>query len=125
MMAPLARKEEEQWAEHWVALFKCADKKLLKLVINMKYKILAAALLLYVLALIANYMGYEKIFKILFYLSLFFGLINIIYTTIFISKENKRIFNTYFSKKKKISIENESDPKSESDLNAKQEDSQK
>jgi hypothetical protein len=91
----------------------------------MKYKILAAALLLYVLALIANYMGYEKIFKILFYLSMFFGIMNIIYTTVFIGKENKRIFSNYFSKKKKTSVENESDPKSKSDLNTEKKDSQK
>jgi hypothetical protein len=50
---------------------------------------------------------------------------NIIYTTVFIGKENKRIFSNYFSKKKKTSVENESDPKSKSDLNTEKKDSQK
>jgi hypothetical protein len=66
----------------------------------MKYKILALAILLYLLALFANFMEYKETFKILFYLSLIVGVTNIMYAAIFVYKENKRIIGDYFSKKK-------------------------
>jgi hypothetical protein len=90
----------------------------------MKYKIFFSTTLLFICTLLSDYFGYPKIYYILRHLMPILILINFIFFAGFVTKENKRIFSNYFSKKKKTSVENESDPKSKSDLNAEKKDSQ-